>query len=439
MKKLIKRLLPRSLLGRSLLILIVPVLSIQIFTTFMFFDRTWTHITSRLTNAVAGEIAVLCDARDHGMPPDGWDRLTSSAAQALDLQIVFEPQGHLQPRRDVHDYDLMTRMLEGAVHNIVRRPHTIEADINDKWVRVRVAVRGGVVQVTLPQARLFSTSGYIFLLWVIGTSLILLAVAILFMRNQIRPIRRLAVAADRFGRGLDLPASFKPEGAHEIRQAARAFIDMHRRLRRQLQQRLTMLAGVSHDLRTPLTRMKLQAAMLPPGPDVEALKGDIVDMERMIDAYLDFARGDGGEVTARTDLAEMLQRLAANARRQGAQVELALDDDLSVLVRPVAFERAVANIVGNARKYAGRIWLAARREEAHVIVTVDDDGPGLHEDQFEEMFRPFTRGEPSRNPSTGGVGLGLPIAQDIVNAHGGRIWLERSAQGGLRATIRFPV
>lgn len=273
----------------------------------------------------------------------------------------------------------------------------------------------------------------------IGASLILLAIAILFMRNQIRPIRRLAIAAERFGKGQGVPTGFKPEGAKEVRQAAQAFLDMHERIRRQMEQRTTMLAGISHDLRTPLTRMKLQTAMMGDSPDVDALKTDIQDMERMIAAYLDFVRGEGEEQNEYCDLHEILQRVVMNAKRQEIEIEFDVKGDLSLSVRPVAFERCLNNIISNAKKYANsRVWIAARRLHEIIEITVDDDGKGVPEEKMNDVFRPFYRVEASRN-LTGGVGLGLPIAQDIVHSHGGKIWLEKSNRGGLRVVIHLPV
>lgn len=436
MKKFIKQFLPRSLFGRSLLILVIPVLMIEIVTTFVFFDRHLSAVTDRLTFAVAGEIAVIAneiEQNPHGLV---WQQTASNAAQSLSLHTSYTPGVKIAVPNPSHT--LIARTLDTALNNQLRRPHLIETDVHEKWVKVAVQLKGGAMIVSLPQYRLFSSSGYIFLLWMIGTSLVLLGVAVLFMRNQIRPIRRLAVVAERLGRGQDIPPSFKPEGAREIRQAARAFIDMHGRIRRQVQQRTAMLAGVSHDLRTPLTRMKLQMAMLAANPDVEALKGDVAEMERMIDAYLNFARGEGAEGVVRTDLREMLERVAANARRQGAIVNLSLTDDLSLQARPVAFERAINNIVGNAHQYGGQIWIAAVRRPHSLVISVDDNGPGVPENQYEEIFKPFVRGDPSRNPATGGVGLGLPIAQDIIHAHGGHIVLAKSPHGGLRLIIQLP-
>lgn len=445
MKRFIKNFLPRTLFGRSLLILVIPILVIQIVTTQVFFDRLWKSMTYRLSYAVSGEINVMAEQAERGVDKDEWSKTTGDDARSLSLLVSFEPGGKIDRVKAAQNQGMMMLgTLDRVMADQVRRPYTIspvvnDRNYNDKGVNIAVQLNNGVLHVFVPEGRLYSSSGYIFLLWMMGTSLVLLVVAVIFMRNQIRPIRRLAVAADRMGKGLDIPASFKPEGAREVRQAAAAFIDMHERIRRQIQQRTAMLAGVSHDLRTPLTRMKLQIAMMENSQDVEALKGDIGDMERMIDAYLEFARGEGGEASSRTDLKEMLERVAIGARRQGAQVDVETSGDLSLQLRPVAFERGLNNIVSNARKYADHIWVRGAREDGQIVVTVDDNGPGLAESMFEEVFKPFVRGEPSRNPTTGGVGLGLPITRDIVHAHGGRIWLEKSPRGGLRAVIHVPV
>ena len=440
MKFSIKKILPRTLMGRSLMILIVPVLLIQVITTYIFFDRHWGKMTGRLAYAVAGEISVIAEQIESGTGSESdIESIAGYAARGLDLLVSFEKGNTLDVSQTrTPDRSILAARLADALSAQVRRPYLVDVDMHEKWINVSVQLKDGVLHVSLPQRRLFSSSGYIFLLWMISVSIVLLAVAILFMRNQIRPIRRLAVVAERFGRGQDVPVSFKPEGAYEVRQAAKAFLDMQERIKRQIQQRTAMLAGVSHDLRTPLTRMKLQVAMLEQGPDVDALKTDIVDMEKMIDAYLDFARGAGGEAVARTDLREMLERILAAVRRQGAKIELNTDGDMFVSLRPVAFERCLSNLIGNARKYAAHIWVAANNADGHITIVVEDDGPGIPENMLDEVFKPFVRGEPSRNPSTGGVGLGLPIAQDIIHGHGGRIWLEKSAYGGLRVVLEIP-
>lgn len=438
----IKTFLPRTLFGRSLLIMVTPVLLMQVIAAYIFFDRHWSKMTERLAYAVAGEIAIVASRVEIDPKPEHIRDISATVAQNLGLLISYHPGQVLDGQPPDHKTpSIITRKLSAALQEQVRRPYTINPDLNEKWIEIRIGLRDGVLNISSPQRRLFSSTGYIFLLWMIFSSIILLAISILFMRNQIRPIRRLSIAAERIGKGRDIPASFKPEGAREVRQASQAFIDMHERIKRQLAQRTAMLAGVSHDLRTPLTRLKLQVAMLDHTPDTAAMKSDINDMERMLNAYLDFVRGEGGEASTRTDLREMLDRIVQAARRSGAAIDLQADGDLSVSIRALAFERCINNIVGNARKFADVIHVVARRDmnDDTILMTFDDNGPGIPADQFDEVFKPFVRVEKSRNASTGGVGLGLSIAQDIVHSHGGQIWLEQSPQGGLRVNIRLPV
>lgn len=437
----IKKILPRTLFGRSLLIMVTPVILVQAISVYIFFDRHWSKMTERLAYALAGEIAVIASRIEGNDDPDYIRELSSMSAQYLGLLVSYEPHATLpEAERGFSSDSLVSRKLAAALNEQVRRPFRLVVDADEKWIEVRVALKDGVLSISSPQRRMFSSTGYIFLLWMISSAIILMAIAVLFMRNQIRPIRRLAVAAERIGKGRELPANFKAEGAREVRQAAQAFIDMHERITRQIAQRTAMLAGVSHDLRTPLTRLKLQVAMMPQSPDTEAMKRDIDDMERMLNAYLDFVRGEGGEASVRVDLKDMLERLVGDARRMGTDIALSISGDLNISLRAMAFERCLANIIGNARKYAKNIWVGALREDGeHIVVVVDDDGPGIPEDQFEDVFKPFVRVEKSRNAATGGVGLGLSIAQDIVHSHGGEIWLEKSPRGGLRACIRLPV
>jgi two-component system osmolarity sensor histidine kinase EnvZ len=283
---------------------------------------------------------------------------------------------------------------------------------------------------------LYSTTIYLFVPWVGGTALLLFGVASLFMRNQVRGIRRLAVAAEAFGVGRDIPP-IRPEGATEVRQAAAAFNRMQDRIRRFLAQRTEMLAGVSHDLRTPLTRLRLALAMLPKDeawrPDVTEMTDDVEEMERMISGYLAFARGEGTEQAKPIDLSAMLTDVAIAARRGGANIEISVPEMLTVSLRADAVKRAITNLVDNARRHAGRVMVSAVSRGRSVLVNVDDDGPGIAAEKREDVFRPFLSG------STGGTGLGLTIARDIVRAHGGDISLEDSPMGGLRARVRLPV
>ena len=439
----VKKFLPRGLMGRSLLILITPVLLIQLITSFMFFDRHWTKVTTHLAFAVAGEIAVITSALKDGADTDKVQRIIRYTGDYLELHVAFETRGQLPAQKEsslvqVWEF-VVAKKLERELSSMIDDPFVVHSNFANKWLEVFVEIPGGVIKVGFPQRRLFSSSAYIFLLWVLGTSLLLLIVAVLFMRNQVRPIRKLGVAMDRFGKGRDTPF-FKPEGAIEVRQAGTAYLDMRRRIERQISQRTDMLAGVSHDLRTPLTRMKLQVEMMPEGEDRRAMADDIRAMEEMIHGYLDFVRGDGDEESVSLVLKDMLDKLSVQL---GKQADVVVHMDLSgeevLHVRPMAFERALMNLLVNAAHYADAIWVKAYRDGEKLHIQVEDDGPGVPPDQYEEVFKPFKRVDVSRNANTGGVGLGLAITMDIVHAHGGKIWLGESAYGGLCVTMRMPL
>jgi two-component system osmolarity sensor histidine kinase EnvZ len=278
---------------------------------------------------------------------------------------------------------------------------------------------------------------HIFILWMLGASIVLLTVAILFLRNQIRPILRLADAAEDFGMGRDF--DFRPHGAREVRQAGYAFIEMKKRVERALEQRTAMLNGVSHDLRTILTRFKLSLAVMEGEAEIEPLQRDVEEMQRMLEAYLAFARGDGGEAAAPTDVKAMLEELRSDAERQGATVSIEANGALTVKLRPNAFKRCLANLVANALRHGARIVLQAAREQRFISISVDDDGPGIAPEHREDVFRPFYRLDEARNQDESGAGLGLAIARDIARAHGGDITLSASPMGGLRANVRIPV
>jgi two-component system osmolarity sensor histidine kinase EnvZ len=289
----------------------------------------------------------------------------------------------------------------------------------------------------VPLSRLFSATSYVFILYMVGTSLVLFAVATVFMGNQVRPLGRLAAAADLFGKGMDVP-DFKPEGAIELRQAAAAFNRMRARIQRQITQRTEMLAGVSHDLRTPLTRMKLQLAMMN-GPEIEDLNNDLAEMERMVEGYLAFARGEGTERPSETDVGTLLRDVVSDARRAGTAIDLHIEDRLVTLARPNALRRCLANLIANAARFANQVWIRAGQVGDTIEITVDDDGPGIPATRREDVFKPFFRLEGSRNPLTGGTGLGLTIARDVMRSHGGDLVLLDAPTGGLRARLSLPL
>lgn len=432
-----KAVLPKSLLGRSLLIIVMPLILLQLVSALIFYETHWSKITRRLAVGVAGDIGAVIDMMRHDPTPGGREWARHLAASTMSFVVRFEKDGVLDHVTTDGDGQLEDTLL-WALNGFVAKPVWIDSRSLDRHIVVRVQVSDGVLEVITPRKRLFSSTTYVFVLWMVGTSLILFAIATMFMRNQVKPIRRLAFASDEFGKGRDV-ANFKPEGAAEVRQAAQAFIAMRERIIRQIGQRTDMLAGVSHDLRTPLTRMKLQLALLEGQKGVADMRADIDEMEHMLDEYLAFARGEGTEKPVDTSINDLLRDAAFQARRKGGHIDLHLEGEINISVRPNAFRRSLTNLVENALRFGDNVAIRAGRREDMIEIAVDDDGPGIPEDKREEVFKPFVRLEASRNPETGGVGLGLSIARDVLRGHGGDVVLDRSPMGGLRAVVQMPV
>jgi len=348
------------------------------------------------------------------------------------------------PETESPAYDVLRQVFVRELSSRIGRPVWIDAYNLPDDVDIRVQLDSSVVRFKVERKRVMSTNAHIWVGWITGGAIILLSVAILFLRNQIRPIERLADAAEAFGKGRDVP-DFHPAGATEVRRAALAFLDMRERISRFVQQRTDMLAGVSHDLRTPLTRIKLELAMMGDRAEAEALKGDVAEMEHMLDEYLAFARGQGGEPASDTDIGQLLRDIAANAGRKadaqapGKAVDVNLAGDLVMQVRPNAMRRCLTNLVDNALRYGNRAELSAAEKGDAVEIAIEDDGPGIPADKREEVFRPFYRLEGARTLQSGNVGLGLAIARDIARGHGGDVTLSDSRFGGLRAVVRLPV
>ena len=436
--KMIKHFLPRTLLGRSILIVVVPLIMLQVVTTFIFFNRHWETISLLLSRSFSGNISMVIDTMNRFSEVEDREWIFMVSPGNLGLELSFEEGAILSEETAKKSDGLIEEMLKQGMDERVRRPFRIDNENFGDKVQVKIQLPEGVLNVLGKRKLLFSSTTYILILWMIGTSLILLAVAIIFMRNQVRPIRRLAAAADNFGKGRDVPY-FKPEGAAEVRQAAAAFKLMQARIQRQISQRTEMLAGVSHDLGTVLTRMKLELAMLGDSSEAKALAADVAEMEHMIEGYLAFARGEGKENAEPVKVDRMLAEVADNARRNGAEIELEADTGMTITLRPNAFRRCFGNLLGNAARHAQHIRLAAQRRDHQLEITVDDDGPGIPEDRREDVFKVFFRLDEARNLDSGGVGLGLSISRDIVHAHGGEISLGTSPLGGLRVVVLLPV
>jgi two-component system osmolarity sensor histidine kinase EnvZ len=433
----LRRFLPRSLFVRSLLISLTPLVVVQAVATWFFYDRLVDTMMRRLSASVAGEITLVIETR-HLLPREGDQALFLAFANtATDLGLAFRPGAALRDTQPPPTGTLVEEQLKVALAERVGRPFQIDERARQRDVLVGIALPDGVLDVTVPRKRLFLSPTYIFLIWMIGTAVLMTVPATLLIRNQVKSLRRLANAAEAFGKGQDVP-NFRPEGAAEVRQAAAAFLVMRERIQRQISQRTEMLAGVSHDLRTPLTRMKLELELLGEEIEVAELKSDVAEMQQMVEGYLDFARGADSEVPRMTDMIELLEDAVANARRDGIQISLIGPTELPFPVRRDGLRRCLMNLIGNAGRYGGHVWVTALVDRNSVDVMIDDDGQGIPAALRDAVFRPFFRLERSRNLATGGVGLGLTVARDIAHSHGGELTLETSPQGGLRAHIRLP-
>lgn len=434
---MIKRFLPKSLLGRSLLIIVMPLVILQVISGLIFYESHWSKVSQRLARNVAGDIAGVISLTH--MYPGATNRANIFRTASIDFAMTttFRDSEILTGTAPAPS-NRMEKTLFKALREGVRLPFRVATDENKRHVVIDVQLPDGVLRAVISRKRLFSSTTYVFVIWMVGSSLILFAVATIFMRNQVKPIRRLADAAEAFGKGRDAP-NLKPEGATEVRNTAAAFIAMRERIRRQISQRTEMLAGVSHDLRTPLTRMKLQLEMAGNGDGLIHIKDDIDEMEHMLEGYLAFARGEGDEQPVATDLGGLLDGVVGQSRRKGGVIDLHVESNIRLLLRPNAFRRAATNLIENATRYAEHVSVRAGRRGDAVEITIDDDGPGIPEQHRTDVFKPFYRVDPSRNPETGGVGLGLTIARDVVRGNGGDIELSDSPGGGLRARIKLPV
>jgi two-component system osmolarity sensor histidine kinase EnvZ len=432
----LKEFMPKGLYARALLIIILPMVILQSVLAFVFMERHWNLVTQRLSAAVVQDIAALIDV--YVTLKADRSQIRRIAQDKLGLVVDFLPASELPPPGPKPFFSLLDQALSEEIRKRIAKPFWIDTVGRSALVEIRIRLDKDVIRVFARRSAAYASNSEIFLFWMVGTSTVLLIVAILFLRNQIRPILRLADAAESFGKGREVP-NFRPRGAREVRRAAQAFMEMKDRIERTIEQRTAMLAGVSHDLRTILTRFKLELALIDKSPEIEAMKKDVDEMARMLEAYLAFARGDSGEHSAPTDMAAFLEELKADGDRNGHRTSVAFHGDPIVIVRPAAFKRCLGNLVSNAARHAVSIAITGHRDLRWLTVTVDDDGPGIPAQMREEVFKPFMRLDDARNQDEGGTGLGLAIARDIARSHGGDITLTESPLGGLRATVKVPV
>lgn len=437
--RLLRRRLPTSLWGRALLIIVLPVALMQVAVTWAFFEAHWETVTARLSEGLAGDIAWAVESYQDEPTPEHLNEIADQAERTMQLSVALRQEEGLPTRLRPAFFAALDRSMERALdERLAPQRFWFDTTRYPNHVEVQVEVEGGVLRIIAPRERAFATRGHIFVLWLGGATVLLTAVAILFIRNQVRAIERLADAAEAFGKGEE-DITFKPHGAREVRRAASAFLDMRERIQRHIDQRTALLASVSHDLRTPLTRLKLELALAEPSQSGAAMAADLSEMEHMIDEYLAFAQGEAGEGAEPIDVMALCEGVAADAARGGANVTVEGAPGLQVVARPGGLRRVLSNLVDNAAAHGAHVKLSATRTGTQgVDIAVDDDGPGISPGDYEEAFKPFSRLDESRNQNRKGVGLGLAIARDVARSHGGDVILGRSSMGGLRAVIRLP-
>ncbi len=431
--------MPKSLYARALIIIIAPIVILQSVLVFVFMERHWNTVTRRLSAAVTNDIAYVIDLLEVYPREDDQRRILRVARENLQLNIALLPSSPLPPPAPKPFFTLLDQTLSNEISIKIGKPFWVDTVGRSKLVEIRIQLDDKVVQFFARRSQTYASNSHIFLFWMVGTAMVLLVIAILFMRNQIRPIQRLANAAEDFGKGRDHP-NFKPSGATEVRRASHAFLKMRGRIQRQIEQRTTMLAGVSHDLRTILTRFKLQLALMEGQTGIKEMQQDVDDMQTMLEGYLAFARGDSDEPSADINLSALFDDLVRHANMQGKKVIRHFMGEIIIQVRPVAFRRGLENLWTNAIQYANMLELSARQQNGWITIIIDDDGPGIPEEERENVFRPFFRLDEARNLNSDhkGTGLGLAIALDIARTHGGDIKLNDSPLGGLRVILRVP-
>ncbi|TAM94905.1 MAG: HAMP domain-containing protein, partial [Rhizobiaceae bacterium] len=392
----------------------------------------------RLSAAVVRDISAIIEIINTYPHDPDYSNIVRIAQDRMGLKIDILPPDPLPPPGPKPFFSILDEALGEQITKQINLPFWLDTVGNSNIIEIRIQLKNKVLRVFAKRGQAYASNTYIFLLWMVGTAFVLLMIAIPFLRNQIRPITKLAEAAESFGKGRPMPPDFHPRGAEEVRRAGVAFIQMRERIERQIEQRTAMLTGVSHDLRTILTRFRLQLALGGSKGNMEALNKDIDDMQSMLEGYMAFVRGEAEEDAGLFDLGVYMERLKTEAKLRKIKLATRVTGDAEVHVRPNAFDRLLSNLVSNAFRYAKTVKVAATHGNGFLKVVIDDDGPGIPFDRREEVFKPFVRLDEARNQDASGTGLGLSIARDIARSHGGDITLDASPLGGLRAMVRVP-
>jgi two-component system osmolarity sensor histidine kinase EnvZ len=433
----ISQLIPRSLLSRFLIIIITPTVLAQLIATYIFYERHWHNVSSHMLSAFTGEVVIIAE-----MYKD--KRIGSSKELKNIIKRSLQIKNTILRHKT---FNLKASTPKDLVPLRIALADSLDTPVNlgylnDKNdISIEIPIENNSLQIIASRKRLDNPTTYIFILWMTGSTAIMLVLSVLFARNQIRSITRLAEAAEKFGKGQPID-DFKPAGAIEVRKASLAFLQMKERITRQITKRTEMLAAVSHDLRTPLTRIKLQLAMMNKTKEIEELEGDVIEIEHTIQNYLDFARGDKEEKHTLTNVKSLLEYVIYGQRKlkPNMNIELFAESNFEAWLKQNAFKRMVNNIIENSSRYATIINITLASDEETISLNFEDNGPGVDPDKYDLVFKPFYRLEDSRNHTTGGTGLGLAIVKDIVSSHGGNIKLGKSnSLAGLSVAISIPL
>jgi len=429
----IKKLIPSSLLGRSIIIVFVPTIAVVMLTTLIFYETSWNIISKRLTQSVVADIQVIIKLIDEGYQLQAF----RMADDNFKMKINLEKNKNLNPLSFRPSRGIMSKRLQQALENL-KRPFFYDLSNLNQGIKIAIQLDNDLLIINVHKDRLYSGSAFVFLLWMFFVSIILLLVAYFFMKAQIRPLKRLAIIAETFGRGLDAP-ELKESGSQEIRQTANAFNRMRTRIKRFLKQRTEMLAGVSHDLRTPLTRMKLQVSLIKDLKAKKELEYDIDEMTSMLDSYVSFVKSETPDPIEMINFHDFLKEIIENTKKEKEKIELKIIQKINSSGRPLQLRRCFVNLIENAIRYSKKIIVELNKDNENIIINIIDNGPGIPKNKYDEVFKPFYTLDPSRNKLKGESGLGLTISRDIVRSHGGEISLSDSSLGGLKVKVTLPL
>ena len=428
-----KKIIPSSLLGRSLIIVFAPILILVVLTTFIFYQTSWSIISKRLAQSVVADINVIVKLIDQNLKPEA----IQIAKKDFKMDVIYKKDTDLNPLSFRPQRGILPRRLQQSLEEL-ERPFFYNLSNLEKGAAIAIQLNNDLLIISVHKDRLYNESAFVFLLWMFFASLILLLLSYLFMKGQIRPLKRLAIIAETFGRGLDAP-ELKGSGSLEIRQTTNAFNQMRTRIKRFLKQRTDMLAGVSHDLRTPLTRMKLQLSLMKDDDAKKELEYDIKEMTAMLNSYVSFVRGETPETIENIQLNNLIKHICQNLDREKYEITETYSRKIDTSGRPLQIKRAIQNILDNARRYASKIQIDVSANNDECFISISDNGPGIPEKNYEDVFKPFFTLDPSRNKMKGESGLGMTISRDIIRSHGGDIKLSPSSIGGLKTVINLPI